>query len=118
MDLLTFIILVLILAAVIFMVYWFFRGKTGSISLTRPVESRVDEYLDRRFQAMVEEWELVSRPRLKKFQDQHGREIETEEARIAELKRFEAGMQTNLSSLEARLDALEKDLARADDAKK
>ena len=58
MDILVFIILVLILCAVIFLVYYFFRGAKGNISLTRPVESRVDEYLDRRFQSMVDEWEL------------------------------------------------------------
>ena len=64
MDLLTFILLVLILCVILFLVYYFFRGAKGDIALTRPVESRVDEYLDRRFQSMVEEWQLVSRPKL------------------------------------------------------
>ena len=58
MDLLTFVILVIILCVVLFLVYYFFWGARGNISLARPVESRVDEYLDRRFQSMVEEWEL------------------------------------------------------------
>jgi FtsZ-interacting cell division protein ZipA len=111
MDLLTFIILVLILCTLIFLVYWFFRGAKGEISLARPVESRVDEYLDRRFQSMVEEWELVSRPRLQRFTEQRTKDLEQDEARVAELKQFGSGMQTTLASLEARLDTLEKELA-------
>ena len=110
MDLLTFILLVLILCTVIFLVYWFFRGAKGELSLARPIESRVDEYLDRRFQSMIEEWELVSGPRLGRFTEQHTRDLDQDEARLAELKEFEAGMQTTLSSLEARLDTLEKEL--------
>ncbi|MGA2160610.1 MAG: hypothetical protein ABSG28_00215 [Methanoregula sp.] len=118
MDLLTFIILVLILCVVLFLVYYFFRGAKGDISLTRPVESRVDEYLDRRFQSMVEEWQLVSRPKLQKFKEQQTPAIEQEEARLADLKNYESGMQTTLASLEARLDTLEKELARKGSAKK
>lgn len=118
MDLFTFIILVLVLAATIFLVYYFFRGQKGDIELARPVESRIDEYLDRRFQSMVAEWELVPRARLDHFRDRAGQEIEGNEARIAGLKEYEAGMQTTLASLEARLDALEKELATKDRAKK
>jgi hypothetical protein len=118
MDLLTFIILVIILCAAIFLVYYFFRGAKGNLSLARPVESRVDEYLDRRFQQMVDEWELVSHPRLSAFKEQHVKEIESGEARLAELKNYESGMQTTLVSLEARLDTLEKELAQKGSAKK
>jgi len=118
MDLLTFIILVLILCAVIFLVYYFFRGAKGDLSLARPVESRVDEYLDRRFQSMVEEWQLVSRQRLRNFREEREKDLEQDEARLAELKNYEAGMQTTLSSLEARLDTLEKELSRKGSAKK
>ena len=118
MDLFTFIILVLVLAATIFLVYYFFRGQKGDIALARPVESRVDEYLDRRFQSMVEEWELVPRSRLDRFREQKSRELEQDEARIAGLKEYEAGMQTTLASLEARLDALETELASKGSAKK
>ncbi|MFZ1128394.1 hypothetical protein [Methanoregula sp.] len=118
MDLLTFILLVLILCVILFLVYYFFRGAKGDIALTRPVESRVDEYLDRRFQSMVEEWQLVSRPKLATFKEQRIPEIKQDEARIAELKNFESGMQTTLASLEARLDTLEKELARKGSAKK
>jgi len=118
MDLLEFIILVLVLCVTLFLVYYFFRGQKGDISLARPVESRVDEYLDRRFQSMVEEWELVSHPKLQKFREQSNKEIEGNEARLAELKDYEAGMQTTLTSLEARLDTLEKELAQKGSAKK
>jgi hypothetical protein len=112
MDLLEFIILVLILCATIFLVYYFFRGAKGDISPARPVESRVDEYLDRRFQQMVDEWNLVSRSGVAKFREQHAGEIESDEARLAELKRYQSDMQTTLASLEARLDAVEKELTR------
>ena len=118
MDLLEFIILVLILCVTVFLVYYFFRGAKGNISLARPVESRVDEYLDRRFQSMMEEWQLVSHPELRKFTDERTRDLEQDEARITELKNYETGMQTTLVSLEARLDSLEKELAAKGSAKK
>jgi len=118
MELLEFIILILILCALIFLVYYFIRGAKGDISLTRPVESRVDEYLDRRFQSMVEEWQLVSHPKLQKFKEKHYKEIENDEARLAELKKYESGMQTTLVNLEARLDTVEKELAQKGSAKK
>jgi len=118
MDLFTFILLVLVLCAILFLVYYYFRGAKGEIALSRPVESRVDEYLDRRFQSMVEEWQLVTRSRLAQFQDRHLPEIAQNEARVAELKNYETGMQTTLTSLEARLDALEKELAGKGNAKK
>jgi hypothetical protein len=118
MDLFEFIIIVLILCALIFLVYYFFRGQKGDISLARPVESRVDEYLDRRFQTMVEEWELVPHEKLDAFRARNYRAIEQDEARLAELKNHESGMQNTLVSLEARLDALEKELAQKGSAKK
>jgi hypothetical protein len=118
MDLLEFIILVLILCVTIFLVYYFFRGAKGDLSLARPVESRVDEYLDRRFQQMVDEWQLVSGPKLTKFKEQHARELEGDEARLAELKRYKSTMETTLAGLEARLDALEKELPQKGNAKR
>jgi FtsZ-interacting cell division protein ZipA len=118
MDILSFIIIVIILAIAGFLVYYFFWGAKGRISPTRPVESRIDEYLDRRFQSMMEEWQLVSHPRLEKFKEQRYKEIEQNEARLAELKEFETGMQKTLGSLEGRLDAVEKELAGKGSAKK
>ena len=118
MDALEFIVIVVILCALIFLIYYFMRGAKGDISLTRPVESRVDEYLDRSFQSMVEEWQLISRPKLQMFKEQHFKAIEQDEARLAELKNYESAMQATLVSLEARLDALEKELAQKGSAKK
>ncbi len=118
MDLLTFIVIVVILCALLFLIYYFIRGAKGDISLARPVESRVDEYLDRRFQNMVEEWQLVSHPKLQQFKEKHYKEMENDEARLAELKQYESGMQTTLINLETRLDTLEKELARKGTSKK
>lgn len=118
MEPLEFIILALVLLVTLFLVYYFFRGQKGNISLSRPVESRVDEYLDRRFQSLVEEWDLVTRPRLRTFKEQKFRGIEQDEARLAELKTYESAMQDTLVSLEARLDALETELAQKGNAKK
>jgi len=118
MEILEFIIIVIILCALILLIYYFIRGAKGDISLARPVESRVDEYLDRRFQNMVEEWQLVSHPKLQKFKEQRYREIENNEARLAELKNYESAMQDTLVSLEARLDTLETELAQKGSTKK
>jgi hypothetical protein len=118
MDLLEFIILVLILCVILFLVYYYFRGAKGDVSLARPVESRVDEYLDRRFQSIVEEWQLVSHQRLGKFREERNNELENNEARITELKNYESAMQGTLVSLEVRLDTLEKELAGKGSAKK
>ncbi|MDP3563337.1 MAG: hypothetical protein Q8R70_02485 [Methanoregula sp.] len=118
MELLSFILIVFCLCLLIFLIYYFIKGAKGDISLARPVESRVDEYLDRRFQTMVEEWQLVSHPKLQQFKEQHYKEIENDEVRLAELKKYESGMQTTLKTLEARLDTVEKELARKDPAKK
>jgi hypothetical protein len=118
MEPLEFILLAFVLLVTLFLVYYFFRGQKGNISLSRPVESRVDEYLDRRFQSLVDEWQLVTRPRLRTFKEQKFREIEQDEARLAELKTYESAMQDTLVSLEARLDALETELAQKGNAKK
>jgi hypothetical protein len=118
MVLLEFIITIIILAAIILMVYYFFRGAKGDISLTSPVESRVDEYLDRRFQSLVEEWQLVNQTKLQKFKEKNFKELEQDEARLGDLKKFEAGMVNSLANLEARLDTVEKELAQKGSAKK
>lgn len=110
MDLWEFIIIVIILGAIIFFIYYYLRGSTGKVSLTRPVESRVDEYLDRKFESLIAEWELVTGPKLRSFKERKQKEIEQDEARLAEVKGFEAEMQGSLEKLEARLDAVEKEL--------
>jgi predicted Holliday junction resolvase-like endonuclease len=118
MDLLEFLIIVIILCALIFIIYYFIRGAKGDISMARPVESRIDEYLDRRFQSIVEEWQLVNQPRLQNFKEQKYKELEQDEARLADLRKFEADMQDTLVKLEARLDGVEKELAQKGSTKK
>jgi len=118
MDLLEFIIILVIIGAVVCFVYYFLRGSSAKISLTRPVESRVDEYLDRKFESMVEEWELVTQPKLQRFKEQRIKELEQDEARLGEVKQFESDMQSSLQKLEARLDAIEKDLAQKGTSKR
>jgi len=118
MDLFTFILIVIILVAILFIIYYYIRGAKGDVSLSRPIESRVDEYLDRRFQSLVEEWQLVDQKKLGEFKVKKYTELEADEARLADLKKFEADMQNNLVSLEARLDRVEKELVSKGSAKK
>jgi hypothetical protein len=118
MELLEFIIVVIILCAILFLIYYFIRGAKGDIALARPVESRVDEYLDRRFQSLVEEWQLVTQPKLQRFKDQKYKELELDEARLTDLRKFETDMKDTLANLEARLDSVEKELDQKGRAKK
>jgi predicted Holliday junction resolvase-like endonuclease len=118
MDLLEFLIIVVILCVILFIVYYYIRGAKGNISLARPVESRVDEYLDRRFQSLVEEWQLVNQSKLQKFKEKNYKELELDEARLLDLKKFEDDMQNTLSTLEARLDYIEKELAQKGSSRK
>ncbi len=112
MDWFEFIILVLIIGAAFFLIYYYFRGAKGDISLSRPVESRVDEYLDRRFESLVQEWELVDHAKLQKFKEQNSKELELDEARLADLKKFELDLENSLIQLESRLDSVEKRLSQ------
>jgi len=118
MDIPEFLIIVVILGALLFCIYYFMRGAKGDISITHPMESRVDEYLDRRFQGIVEEWQLVTRPKLQQFKEQRYNELEQDETRLTSLKQSNADMQATLGKLEARLDNLEKELARKGTPKK
>ncbi|PWR71377.1 hypothetical protein [Methanospirillum lacunae] len=106
------ILLIVILAIlVIFLVYYFFKGSGGRIAISRPVESRVDEYLDRKFERFVEEWSLVRRPVLNSFKEDRNAALTRDEERIVTLKKFESEMKTTLEDLEGRLNALENSLA-------
>ena len=118
MDWFEFIILVLFIAVAFFLIYYYFRGAKGDIALTRPVESRVDEYLDRRFESLVDEWELVNQPKLQRFKEQKSKELEQDEARINDLKKFELDLESSLTTLETRLDNIEKGLAQKGSTKK
>jgi len=112
MDWFEFIIIVLIIGAAFFLIYYYFRGAKGDISLTHPMESRVDEYLDRRFESLVEEWQLIDQSKLQKFKEQKSRELEQDEARLTDLKKFEIDLENSLIQLESRLDGIEKGLAQ------
>lgn len=104
-------LIIIITLLIVFLVYYFFRGSTGRLALKRPVESRIDEYLDRKFERVIEEWSLVRRPRLQKFRDEQGEILDRNEEQIRKLKTFEAEMKETLTDLEGRLNALEDSLA-------
>lgn len=110
MTLIEILLIVLIILIFAFLLFWFYQGSSGRVSLRRPVESRVDEYLDRRFAQLVEEWGVVRRPALKRFKEKHGSVLDSDDGKIAEMKQFETEFIDNLSTLEARLDALERSL--------
>jgi hypothetical protein len=118
MDILEFIIILVVILALVVLIYYYLKGSTGKVSLASPIESRVDEYLDRRFQNLVEEWELVTQNKLQGFKERKKQELEQNESRVVEVKKFEADIMATLTKMEARLDAVEKELAQKGSAKK
>ncbi len=110
MTLIEMIMIAILALLILFLVYYFFRGSTGRISASRPVESRIDEYLDRRFESLIEEWSLVRKPGLQRFQQDRNLALDRDEERIQSLKSFETEMNTTLNELEGRLNALENSL--------
>ena len=101
-------LIIILIAIVVFVIYFYWKGSKGGLSVTRPVESRVDEYLDRRFELMIEEWSLVSRARLQSFRQSKDQVLLANEEKVASLKDFSETMENSLKTLEERLDALEK----------
>jgi hypothetical protein len=101
-------LIIIVVAILLFFIYYYWKGAKGDVSLARPVESRVDEYLDRRFELMIEEWSLVSRTKLQSFTQSKDQILQTNEAKVASLKDFSDTMEDGLKKLEDRLDALEK----------
>jgi hypothetical protein len=118
MDWLEFLVIIIFVGAAFFLIYYYFRGAKGDLSVTRPVESRVDEYLDRRFENLVDEWQLIDNQKLQRFKEQKSKELEQDEARITDLKKFELDLESSLTKLETRLDTIEKGLAQKGSAKK
>jgi hypothetical protein len=118
MDWLEFLVIVIFIGAAFFLIYYYFRGAKGNLAVTRPIESRVDEYLDRRFENLVDEWQLIDHPKLQRFKEQKSKELEQDEARITDLKKFEMDLESSLTKLETRLDNIEKGLAQKGSAKK
>jgi hypothetical protein len=101
------ILIIIIILLIAFVIYYYAKGAKGPVSLSRPVESRVDEYLDRRFEMMIDEWALQDRAQVRAFRTSRDPLLDGEEARIAALKKFREEMSDNLSRLEDRLNALE-----------
>ncbi|MGC1122475.1 MAG: hypothetical protein WBA22_15400 [Candidatus Methanofastidiosia archaeon] len=106
-------LLLVILGVILFVAYYFLKGSSGRVEITRPIESRIDEYLDQRFENLISEWRLVARSRVRRFENEHAPQLQEDESRMAELKTFESQMKATLDSLEERLDVLEKEMAKA-----
>jgi hypothetical protein len=106
-------LIIIVVAILLFFIYYYWKGAKGDVSLARPVESRVDEYLDRRFELMIEEWSLVSRAKLQSFRQSKDQILEANEAKVASLKDFSETMEGSLKKLEDRLDALEKQAGKS-----
>ncbi len=111
MTIATAFLLLIVVGVVLFIIYYLLKGSTGGIAVTRPLESRIDEYLDQRFENLIAEWSLTTRPKLQKFRAEKSPLVTENETKIAELKTFEKKMKATLDNLEERLDALEKELA-------
>ncbi|HWQ67370.1 MAG TPA: hypothetical protein VN372_10915 [Methanospirillum sp.] len=110
MTTIEFLLIFIFAVILLFLVYYFFKGSYGNIAISRPVESRVDEYLDRRFEKIVEQWSLVRRPDLHKFTSDRNETLDRDEERIRMLKNYENDMKSSLIELEDRLNALEESL--------
>jgi small nuclear ribonucleoprotein (snRNP)-like protein len=104
-------LLLILLGILFFVLYYFLKGSTGRIAMTRPIESRIDEYLDQRFEDMITEWSLTTRSKLRRFDRTKSPILRDDETKVAELKQFEESMKVTLDNLEERLDVLEKELA-------
>lgn len=103
--------LILLVGIMFFLIYYYFRGAKGNIELRRPMESRVDEYLDRRFESIIEEYSLVRSPRVQGFRQLNEPILAEDEGRVQALKQAEKELDTTLNELAQRLDALEKQMA-------
>ena len=106
-------LIIIVVAILLFFIYYYWKGAKGDVSLARPVESRVDEYLDRRFELMIEEWSLVSRAKLQSFRQSKDQILESNEDKVVSLKDFSETMEGSLKKLEDRLDALEKQAGKS-----
>jgi hypothetical protein len=102
----------IIIVIIAFLIYYYFRGSSGRVEITRPMESRVDEYLDRRFESMIDEWALMNRQKVLKWRDDKTKIVASDEQRVNALKEFEENMSATLSKLEERIEALEEQAPR------
>jgi hypothetical protein len=104
-------VILLLVGIMFFLIYYYFRGAKGNIELRRPMESRVDEYLDRRFESIIEEYSLVRTPRLQGFRQLNEPLLAESEGRAQALKKTEEELTTTLDDLGKRLEALEHEMA-------
>lgn len=105
-------LIIILLIIVAFIIYYYFRGSSGRVEITRPMESRVDEYLDRRFESMIDEWALMNRQKVLKWREDKTKIVASDEQRVNALKEFETNMSATLSNLEGRIEALEEQTRR------
>ena len=103
--------LILLVGIMFFLIYYYFRGAKGNIELRRPMESRVDEYLDRRFESIIEEYSLVRTPRVQGFRQLNDPLLADTEGRAQALKKAEEELSASLDDIDKRLDALEHEMA-------
>jgi len=101
------ILVIAIIALIAFFLYYFFRGSGGRISVSRPMESRVDMYLDRRFDLLMEEYSLITKPKLRAFKAEKEPDLSEEEGKAEGLKKFRDEMTATLAEMEKKLDVLE-----------
>ncbi|GAB7015598.1 hypothetical protein [Methanogenium cariaci] len=100
---------IIVIAIIAFILYYYFRGSSGHVSIGRPMESRVDEYLDRHFEHMVEEWSLMDTYQVRTFREHNDPALTEEEYRMNGLKEFRHEMTDTLAGLEERLNVLERE---------
>jgi hypothetical protein len=103
-------LILIILALILFVLYYLLKGSSGRVVVTRPIESRIDAYLDQRFEDMVREWSLTTKSKLNRFERKEIPRLETNEAHVIELKKFGTDMTLTLDNLEERINVLEKEL--------
>jgi hypothetical protein len=102
-----FLITILLIGILLFLVYYYFSGSSGKVSAGKPMESRIDEYLDRRFESIIEEYSLVRSSRLDGFKQMNGQILDDGENRAHALEQAETALSATLYNLDKRLDALE-----------
>ncbi|MDE4907667.1 hypothetical protein L0665_03450 [Methanogenium marinum] len=100
---------IIVIALIAFILYYYFKGSAGHISISRPMESRVDEYLDRHFEHMVDEWSLMDTYQVRTFREHNDPALTEEEMRMGSLKDFRHEMTDTLAGLEERLNVLERE---------
>lgn len=107
MTLIEFVLSLIIILLVIFIIYWYLAGSRGTVSFRRPVESRVDEYLDLKFEQMMKEWSLVNQSGLKRYRSEREGTLSEYESSLGRLSESEAGLEEQIRQLEDRLNELD-----------